>query len=128
TCAADSLTGAHSGLDLRRHPPQYPKSDKKMLTSGPTTIPTARKPKPSATKTITDAAIAGITVGWLSPNTAGTRSVTTSRIIDPPVAVNTPIMTQGTTGSPQVNAFTVPVPAHRPETMASPCACTISQV
>src|SRR5699024_1069848 len=100
TCAADSLTGAHSGLDLRRHPPQYPKSDKKMLTSGPTTIPTARKPTPSATKTITDAAKAGITVGWLSPNTAGTRPVTTSRIIDPPVAVNTPIMTQGTTGSP----------------------------
>ena len=39
----------------------------------------------------------------------------------PPTAVNTPIMTQESTGSPKDSAFTQPVAAHSAETTASPC-------
>lgn len=63
-------------------------------------MPTAMKPKWWATSTVTAQATAGMTVGRLSPKTAGVRPVTVSRIMDPPVAVNTPIMMHGRTGRP----------------------------
>ena len=70
--------------------------------------------------TMTEHATAGMTVGWLLPKTLGSRPVTTSRIMPPPVAVNTPIMIAGRTGSPYVRAFDAPVAAHSAETKASP--------
>ena len=89
-------------------------------------MPSARKPVALLTNMITAHATAGMTVGWLPPNTLGSRPVTTSRIMPPPVAVNTPIMIVGKTGRPYWMALEAPVAAHREDTSASPWDCKSS--
>ena len=90
-------------------------------------MPTARNPVALPSSMISAQATAGMTVGWLSPKMDGSRPVTTSRIMPPPVAVNTPIMIVGRMGRPYVIALPAPVAAHSAETNASPWLCKSSQ-